>query len=172
MSKGHSGIGHIIDIMNECISEPTKSKPNWPVTKKLQVPVHKRGKFLGPGGINIKRLLANTGVQVTSDSAGTDGAWNIFAPNNDALEEAMEVIEATLAEEKVPELEFGTIYKVNILELTEKGVFVEIHPAMSPVFISNAMLDARKVRLLLRILLLPLGNFIPVWLHQFSRVVA
>jgi len=39
-------------------------KENWPVSENLEVPGAKRGKFLGYGGINLKRLTAETGVQV------------------------------------------------------------------------------------------------------------
>ena len=144
MCKGHAGISTIIDIMNNCISEPKASKSNWPVNKKLDVPVHKRGKFMGPGGINIKRLLVDTGVQVSAHPS-EQGAWNLFAPNQEAMEEALETIETTMAEEKVPEFEFGAIYTVKIKEILERGIHVELHPEIPLVFINNAQLDARKV---------------------------
>merc|ERR1719357_378292 len=100
MDKGHAGISRILDIMSQCISKPVKAKPNWPVSKSLPVPVHKRGKFLGPGGINLKRLMVDTGVQVTPHPTD-QGTWNLFAPNAEAMEEANEAIEAILVEEKV-----------------------------------------------------------------------
>jgi len=34
------------------------------VTEVLNVPIHKRGKLLGPGGINLKRIMLETGAQV------------------------------------------------------------------------------------------------------------
>jgi len=37
---------------------------NWPVTEVLNVPAHKRGKLLGPGGVNLKRIMLETGAQV------------------------------------------------------------------------------------------------------------
>jgi hypothetical protein len=40
-------------------------KENWPVSEKLEVPPQKRAKFLGLGGSNLKRLLVETGVQVS-----------------------------------------------------------------------------------------------------------
>lgn len=39
-------------------------KDNMPVIEKMEIEVHKRGKFLGAGGINLKKLLVETGVQV------------------------------------------------------------------------------------------------------------
>lgn len=41
-----------------------QKKDNWPVIEKLEVEVHKRGKLIGPGGVNLKKLLVETGVQV------------------------------------------------------------------------------------------------------------
>lgn len=55
----------ILQIMNECIDKPrTLRKDNWPVCEKLQVEPHKRSKLVGIGGINLKKLFAETGVQV------------------------------------------------------------------------------------------------------------
>ena len=42
-------------------------KDNWPVTEKLEVPVHKRSRLFGLGGGNLKKLTAVTGVQVYSN---------------------------------------------------------------------------------------------------------
>jgi polyribonucleotide nucleotidyltransferase len=80
----------IIDIMNEAIKSPKyvyitsflflpvqlfsffiflllffrKQKNNWPVSDRLEIPAHKRAKFLGVGGSNLKKLMVQTGVQV------------------------------------------------------------------------------------------------------------
>ena len=64
MWKGHTGINNILDIMHECIEEPRKDKSNLPLTDSLTIPVTKRGKFIGPGGNNLKKILTETGVQV------------------------------------------------------------------------------------------------------------
>ena len=61
------------------------------------------------------------------------------------MSEANEIIESILEEEKVPDLEFGSIYPSIIREIKERGVLVEIHPAMPLVFVTNSQLDAKKV---------------------------
>ena len=61
MDKGHGGISHILDIMEESIGSPKRSKPNWPVSKEMTVPIHQRAKFVGPRGMNLKRLMVDTG---------------------------------------------------------------------------------------------------------------
>lgn len=39
-------------------------KANWPVSENMEVPVHKRGKLIGPGGMNLKKIMVETGAQV------------------------------------------------------------------------------------------------------------
>jgi len=142
--KGHLGITHILDIMDASIESPRVSKPNWPVSKEMTVPIHQRAKFVGPGGMNLKRLMVDTGVTATA-SPTDQTVWKLFGPNSEAMEEAEAVIEMLLAEEKPPDLEFGAIYTVKITEIKERGVNVEMHPTMPHIYISNAQLDARKV---------------------------
>ena len=147
--KGHKAINSIIDIMEssrEEGNEPRLYKENWPVKETVNVPAHKRGRFIGPGGSNMKRILAETGVQITPES-GTEASttWSLFAPNSEALNEAKEIIDKILTEEKVPELEFGSIYPSIIREIREKGVMVELHPEMPLVLVPNSQLDAKKV---------------------------
>ena len=69
----------------------------------------------------------------------------IFAPNQSAMDEAKEMIDQFLKEEKEPELEFGAIYKARIVELKETGVMVTLYPTMVPALLHNSQLDVRKV---------------------------
>lgn len=56
---------HILDIMAQTLNKPRGDKKDvWPVSEKLPVDAHKRAKFVGLGGSNLKRLTAETGVQV------------------------------------------------------------------------------------------------------------
>lgn len=55
----------IITIMNEVLSSPRKDHTEkMPMVEDIEIPVHQRGKFLGVGGINLKKLLIETGVYV------------------------------------------------------------------------------------------------------------
>ena len=51
--------------MEECISEPRSGKKNWPLSETITVPITKRGRFLGPGGVNVKKLLTETGIRIS-----------------------------------------------------------------------------------------------------------
>ena len=54
----------ILEIMARDIRAPREEKPCWPVTDSIEVPLSRRGSLLGPGGITLKRLMAETGVEV------------------------------------------------------------------------------------------------------------
>lgn len=56
----------ILNIMNQVISKPRgEKKDNMPVTEVIDVPIHLRGKLLGVGGSNIKKIFYQTGVHVS-----------------------------------------------------------------------------------------------------------
>ncbi|XP_046652953.1 polyribonucleotide nucleotidyltransferase 1, mitochondrial-like [Daphnia pulicaria] len=134
---------HILDIMAQTIKQPRNDKKDiWPLSEKLEIEAHKRPKFVGIGGSNLKKLTAETGVQITSID---DLTFSIFAPNQSAMDEAKEMIEQFLKEEKEPELEFGAIYKARIVEMKETGVLVTFYPKMVPTLLHNSQLDVRKV---------------------------
>lgn len=61
------------------------------------------------------------------------------------MDEAKEIIDKLMKEEKEPELEFGAIYKARIVELKETGAMVTLYPTMVPTLLHNSQLDVRKV---------------------------
>lgn len=133
----------ILDLMSDCIAKPRpEKKENWPVSEKLEVEAHKRGKLLGVGGVNVKKILVETGVQVNQVD---DTTFEVFAPNQCAMDEAQEMISKFLKAERTPELEFGGIYNASIVEVREIGVMVTLYPGMPPALLHNSQLDQRKV---------------------------
>jgi len=143
---GHKGVAKILDIMAEQgLAAPRTDKTNLPVNETLEVQAHKRARFMGPGGLNLKRLTSETGVQVTSSYEDV-GVFRLFAPNAEAMAEAREMIGELLADdEAVPEYEFGAIIEVKVVEVAERGVFVEMHPGLPNVLIHVSQLSATKV---------------------------
>lgn len=79
--------------------------------EKLVLPPHKRSRFVGLGGINLRRLEMETGVQITQDE---DGGFQMFAPNRIAMEEAQEIVQALTATDAEPTLEFGAVYTAKV----------------------------------------------------------
>ncbi|XP_029169141.1 polyribonucleotide nucleotidyltransferase 1, mitochondrial [Nylanderia fulva] len=133
----------IIKIMNEVIRAPQQHKKDkMPVVDSLEVPIHQRGKFLGIGGMNLKKIFLETGVQIFPHDENT---YSIFAPNEDAMNEAKEMIENILQKDREPTLEFGSIYTAKIVEIREIGVMVTLYNNMVPVLLPNSQLDQRKI---------------------------
>lgn len=93
-------------------------------------------------GINLKKLFAETGVQV---SQVDDTTFEIFSPNQSAMDEAKEIMTKWLNTERAPELEFGNIYKATVVEIRDIGVMVSLYPGMPPALLHNSQLDQRKV---------------------------
>lgn len=58
MEKGSFGINKILDIMDSCLAKPKSGKLNWPVSEKLNVPIAKRAKFMGPG--TLETIVCNS----------------------------------------------------------------------------------------------------------------
>ncbi|KAI5642805.1 polyribonucleotide nucleotidyltransferase [Phthorimaea operculella] len=143
VQKGCDAKSKIIDIMNQCIDKPRQGrKENMPVIEELEVEVHKRAKLVGLGGINLKRLYVETGVQVTPID---ETKYSVFAPSQAAMDEAKTRIATWLSTERTPELEFGAIYKAKVVEVRDIGVLVTLYPGMSPALVHNSQLDHRKI---------------------------
>ncbi|XP_017757500.1 PREDICTED: polyribonucleotide nucleotidyltransferase 1, mitochondrial [Eufriesea mexicana] len=133
----------IIKIMNRTIACPRiRSKSNSPIVEKIEVPVHQRGKFLGIGGSNVKKILYETGVNIHSED---DKMFTIFAPNEVAMKAAKEMIDISLQKDPEPVLTFGDIYSAKITEIRETGVMVILYPTMVPTLLPNSQLDQRNI---------------------------
>ncbi|KAL7301453.1 hypothetical protein TKK_0005893 [Trichogramma kaykai] len=143
LEQAHSGKSQILDIMNKVISRPrTNKKDNMPVTESIDIPMHLRGRLLGFGGSNIKKIFLQTGVHINQDE---NFKFTLFAPNKSAMNEAKEMIESSIKEVKQPTLEFGGIYTAKIVELKDSGVLVTLYPTMQPALLPNSQLDQRKI---------------------------
>ncbi|XP_076637960.1 polyribonucleotide nucleotidyltransferase 1 [Colletes latitarsis] len=133
----------IINIMNSVISSPRNDKTdNKPVLESIEVPVYQRAKFIGIGGSNLRKILVETGVHIYSQD---DNTYSIFAPNQDAMNEAKVMINQILTKESEPVLTFGDIYTGKITEIRDSGVMITLHPNMPPALLHNSQLDRRKI---------------------------
>lgn len=143
LQKASEAKSQIIDIMNQCIVAPRLGKKDsWPVSEKMTVDAQKRMKIIGTGGVHVKQIFLETGVQINTLDEAT---FELFAPSQSAMDEAKEIIEKLLSKERVPELDFGGIYTARITELREIGVMVTLYPSMPPTLLHNSQLDQRKV---------------------------
>lgn len=133
----------IIDLMNECINAPRlDKKTSWPVSEQMTIEPHQRTKIIGPGGLHMKQMFLQTGVQMNQLD---ENSFELFAPSSSAMDEAKEFMTKLMEKERVPDLDFGGIYTAKIVELRDIGVMVTLYPSMPPALLHNSQLDQRKV---------------------------
>uniref|UniRef100_A0A8C7UMN6 Polyribonucleotide nucleotidyltransferase 1, mitochondrial n=1 Tax=Oncorhynchus mykiss TaxID=8022 RepID=A0A8C7UMN6_ONCMY len=134
----------ILGIMNKTIAKPRdKRKENGPVVENVRVPVSRRARFVGPGGYNLRRLQAQTGVTISQVDEET---FSVFAPTPGAMNEAQEFVTEICKDDQEQLLEFGAVYTATIMEIRDIGVMVKLYPNMSAVLLHNSQLDHKRIK--------------------------
>ncbi|XP_056904006.1 polyribonucleotide nucleotidyltransferase 1, mitochondrial [Takifugu flavidus] len=134
----------ILGIMNKCIAKPRANrKENGPVIENVRVPISKRALFVGPGGYNLRRLQAQTGVTINQVDEET---FSVFAPTPGAMNEVLASISEISKDDQEQQLDFGAIYTATIIEIRDIGVMVKLYPNMSPVLLHNSQLDHKRIK--------------------------
>ncbi|KAL0964527.1 hypothetical protein UPYG_G00325190 [Umbra pygmaea] len=134
----------ILGIMNKTISKPRANrKENGPVVENVRVPVSRRARFVGPGGYNLRRLQAQTGVTISQVDEET---FSVFAPTPGAMNEAQEFITEICKDDQEQQLEFGSVYTATITEIRDIGVMVKLYPNMGAVLLHNSQLDHKRIK--------------------------
>uniref|UniRef100_A0A6G1SI00 polyribonucleotide nucleotidyltransferase n=1 Tax=Aceria tosichella TaxID=561515 RepID=A0A6G1SI00_9ACAR len=154
IQRAHVARSEIINKMDKVIKAPrNERKANHPVIKTIRIPQHKVAAFVGFGGANLKKLMAKIGVRVSAYGeidANELGAANsdnfiVFAPNQEAMQEAEEYIKSIVEKQREPELEFNGIYTATIQEVRPNGVMVTLYQSMTPALLPLSQLDIRSV---------------------------
>ncbi|MDD5504892.1 MAG: polyribonucleotide nucleotidyltransferase [Candidatus Omnitrophica bacterium] len=111
----------ILDNMNKAISVPKSSLSQYaPRIETIKISTDKIKDVIGPGGKVIKKIIADTGVDINVDD---DGTINVASNDPEALKKAMDII-AKIVEEP----EVGKIYKATVKRIMNFGAFCEILP--------------------------------------------
>nr|XP_023683906.1 polyribonucleotide nucleotidyltransferase 1, mitochondrial [Paramormyrops kingsleyae] len=134
----------ILTIMHKTIAKPRASrKDNGPAVETVRVPISRRARFVGPGGYNLRRLQAETGVTISQVDEET---FSVFAPTPGAMSEAQEFITEVCKDDQEQQLEFGAIYTATITEIRDIGVMVKLYPNMTAVLLHNSQLDHKRIK--------------------------
>src|SRR5277367_930302 len=113
--------GQILDFMQTVINSPrTEMSQYAPRIETIQINPEKIGLVIGPGGKNIKSIVAETGAEINIED---DGRVKIYSTNGDAMERAKEIILGM-----VGDIEVGKIYRGRVVTLKDFGAFVEVLP--------------------------------------------
>ena len=120
LSRAHEGRMHILEVMNECISNPrAELSPHAPRIEFMKIDPSKIGVVIGPGGKMI-REIETTGASVNVDD---DGTITIASVEAEPAREARQMIEALTSD-----AEIGKIYNGTVRSIKPFGAFVEILP--------------------------------------------
>ncbi|MCY4380165.1 MAG: polyribonucleotide nucleotidyltransferase [Proteobacteria bacterium] len=113
---------HILTHMATTISSPGKVSPYAPQIFKVKIPADKVRDIIGPGGKTIKKIIADTGVQIDIED---NGVVSIVAHDSTSAEAAKSMIRHITAEPKA-----GEIYLGRVTKIVDFGCFVEIKPGL------------------------------------------
>ena len=114
---------HILDIMEDTISEPADSlSGNAPRLESIELPKEKIGEVIGPKGKNIRKIEEETGASVEIDD---DGILTLGSTEQESLDTAKEMVMAIIDPEE-PEL--NQEYEGEVVSLAKYGAFINILP--------------------------------------------
>ena len=111
----------VLDVMVACLAEPRGDLSRYaPRIVTVKISPDKIGMLIGPGGKNIKAIVAETGCEINVDD---DGTVKIYSNNPEGMARAQQIIGQMFAE-----IEIGSVYEGRVVTIKEFGCFVEILP--------------------------------------------
>ncbi|WP_026464484.1 polyribonucleotide nucleotidyltransferase [Adhaeribacter aquaticus] len=124
LGQAKQGRLHILGEMAKTITEPASDyKPHTPRSQNLIVDKEFIGAIIGPGGKVIQQIQKDTGATIQIEEKNEKGYVNIFATNQEAMQEAVSKIKAIVS---VPEI--GEVYVGKVKSIQAYGAFVEFMP--------------------------------------------
>ncbi|MBU1766593.1 MAG: polyribonucleotide nucleotidyltransferase [Candidatus Omnitrophica bacterium] len=113
---------HILDIMNKTISSARESVSVYaPLITIIDINPEKIGAFIGPGGKNIRKIIAETGAKIDIDDEKNKVI--VAGVDQESTKKAVAYVEAYTHEVKA-----GEIYDATVTKVMQFGAFVEILP--------------------------------------------
>ncbi len=111
----------LLEKMNAVINAPRADISKYaPKVVMLTPPEDKIGEIIGPGGKNIKRIIAMTN---TSIDINDDGTVSISGVDRDAVEKAVEAVKSIYREIKI-----GEVFEGEVTRILPIGAMVEYLP--------------------------------------------
>jgi polyribonucleotide nucleotidyltransferase len=123
LEQAKAGRRHILELMQQAVPKVREElAPNAPKMHSITINTEKIGALIGPQGKNIKGIVEASGAVI---DIADNGVVNIFAPNSESMEHAVQLIQAIVAE-----AEEGKTYTATVKKIMEYGAFVEILPGL------------------------------------------
>jgi len=111
----------ILDSMLKTLTEPREKVSTFaPKVRSLNIPVDKIGELIGPGGKNIKKIIADTECEV---DVNDEGRVTITGVDADKLEQAY-----TWVDSLTREIQANEEFDGKVVRIENFGAFVELLP--------------------------------------------
>ncbi len=120
LAQAKQGRLHILGLMEEAVEKPFEMSEYAPRIMSLQIHPDKIGGLIGPGGKNIKKIIADTDCEINVDD---DGVVTVASPDVNKCRDAVELVRSITMEPEVG-MEFDGI----VTRLMTFGAFVEFAP--------------------------------------------
>jgi polyribonucleotide nucleotidyltransferase len=126
----------VLEVMNATLNTPrTEMSKYAPRIQTVKINPDKIGMLIGPGGKNIKALVAETGCEINVDD---DGTVRIYSNNPEGMARAKQMIDGMFAE-----IEIGKLYQGRVVTTKEFGAFVEVLPGKDGLVHISELADFR-----------------------------
>ncbi len=124
LNQAREGRLHILNLINEAMPAPREDyKPHVPRIVTMLIPKDLIGAVIGPGGKIIQGIQEESGATVSIDEIEEGGYIEVAAPNRDAIDKALAMINAIV---ELPEE--GKVYDGTVRSIMDFGAFVEFMP--------------------------------------------
>jgi polyribonucleotide nucleotidyltransferase len=143
LAQAKAGRLHILGKMLEAIAEPRKEISQYaPKIQQLIIPAEKIGELIGPGGKNIKAIIAESGAEIDVDEDERGGIVNITTPDQEKMDKAVALVTGITRD-----INIGDEFDGPVVRIEAYGAFVNILPnrdglvhvsAMAPGFVRSA----------------------------------
>ncbi|MHB8765510.1 MAG: polyribonucleotide nucleotidyltransferase [Deferrisomatales bacterium] len=121
LEQARRGRLHILDCMAKALDKPRGSlSPHAPRITVIRVSTEKIKDVIGPGGKNIRGIIAATQTSIDIED---DGSIRIASTNEAQTQAAIKMIR-----DLTQEAEVGKIYQGTVRRIMDFGAFVEIYP--------------------------------------------
>lgn len=135
LHKAKAAREQILEHMQGTISQPHEISKLAPQIFKLKISPNKVRDIIGPGGKTIKKIIADTGVEIDIEDSGV---VSIVAPDTTAAAAAKSMIRHITTDPKPGEIYLGRVTKV-----VDFGCFVEIKPGVEGLVHISQLEDRR-----------------------------
>ncbi|MEY4065971.1 MAG: polyribonucleotide nucleotidyltransferase [Pseudomonadota bacterium] len=122
LEQAREGRLHILGKMTSVLGKAKDLSSRAPRIEQIKIKSERIRDLIGPGGRNIKKIVADTGCKV---DIGDDGVVNLASSNGEAAAKAKRMIHFLTSDPEINEVYLGIVKKVS-----DFGAFVEIKPGV------------------------------------------